>query len=225
MTRIGTEDRVRSILAPRIISKLGALVGRKRMDDFVNPKEGVVDKKMFDLHKDLLDSVKDQVLDEYGIDLIDIRLRRFNYPKETSKDIFDSIISERKEKAERYRADGDRLAQNIRNKADEEFAPAWPRPTSSRYGKKRSAMPRTNDVLNEAHQHDKEFYDFLKSMETLANIFSDNRVLLLMSAKRPFFDRFFNPPRLGPDRPANVAPANPGTPAGTNAPPGTKGGK
>ena len=199
VTRIGTEARVGSILKPRIINKIGDLISQKRMDEIVNTKKGIVDEKLRELHRELKDSLQEQVLREYGIELIDIRLRRFNYPKdkETSKSIFDRIISERQKKAEDYRAEGELQAQNIKSKAEEDYRTRLAQAKLEEERLKGQADAEAMRVRNEAYRHDVKFYEFLKEMEKLQSILSDNRAVLLLSTHRPLFQRLFNPPQPG----------------------------
>ena len=82
--RIGSVERANAILEPRIRSELGAAIGQMTMDDLVSadtvPGTGKtrVDQSVEGLHQRLLSALKDKVKDEYGIDLVDVRLRRFS---------------------------------------------------------------------------------------------------------------------------------------------------
>ena len=209
VTRIGSQDRVRSILAPRIISKLGALVGQKRMDEFINTKKGIVDEKMAELRDELLGSLKEtgslknQVLKEYGIELIDIRLRRFNYPKATSNDIFARIRAERQKKAEDYRAEGDREAQNKISEANAAYRTVLAEANRKAERLKGEADAEAMRIRNEAHRQDPKFYEFVKDMEKLSSILTEKGAVLLLSAQRPLFQRLFNPPQAAPEEKEN----------------------
>src|SRR5262249_6552995 len=79
--RIGTAARAREILAPQINGRLGAAIGQMPMSDLVNttivdPATGKtkVDVALERLRTDLLRDLRKEVLDEYGIELVDIRL-------------------------------------------------------------------------------------------------------------------------------------------------------
>jgi membrane protease subunit HflC len=204
VTRIGTEAKVRLILAPRIVSKLLALIGQMRMDDIINTNSAIVEGKMRDLHDRILNSLKEQVLQEYGIDLIDVRLRRFNYPRETSQAIFDRIKAERQKKAADYRTEGELEAQKIKSKAEEESRIRVAQAELEESLLKAKAAAETMRLLNEATSHDPKFYEFLKEMDKLQSILSNNRTVLLLSTHRPLFQRLFHPPQPGmSDVPAN----------------------
>ncbi len=121
-------------------------------------------------------------LAELGIKLLDIRIKRVNYVKEVQRKIEDRMIAERKRIADRFRAEGRgksaeilgkkerelrkirseayRTAQEIRGKADAEAAAIY----AKAYNQSKEA---------------REFYDFLKTMETYKNIITkENRIIL-----------------------------------------------
>src|SRR5262249_346878 len=87
---VGTPEGARSILGQRISSELGAAIGRLEVDDLVSTSDGKVERTQQALKQSLLDqpdpgsggtqSLREMAREEYGIDVVDIRLRRFNYP-------------------------------------------------------------------------------------------------------------------------------------------------
>jgi modulator of FtsH protease HflC len=194
---IGTPDKAEAILGTRITGQLGSSLGKMRMDDIVNVEEGRVDSTMHQWHRDLLASLIEPVRKEYGIDLVDIRLRRFNYPGQTQRAIFERIQSERQKKAAEYQAEGRLQAQNIESKAEEESRKML---AEARYREELIKGQADSEVLairNQAHSLDPKFYAFLKEMEKLQSVLSDNRTVLLLSTHRALFDLLFQPPRPG----------------------------
>src|SRR5262245_58352729 len=113
--RVGTPERARDILGQRVSSELGALVGQIRMDDLIVVDEkagalpaqpGKVEKTLELLRQRLLtgrdtgdgpetDGLRGQARKDYGIELVDIRLRRFNHPASARDAIFERIRKER----------------------------------------------------------------------------------------------------------------------------------
>src|SRR6185437_10989030 len=68
--------------------------------------------------------VAEQAGKEYGIDVVDVRLRRLNYPEEVRTAVFEQIRSERRRVAAATRAEGESQARRIRSAADRERAHA-----------------------------------------------------------------------------------------------------
>jgi membrane protease subunit HflC len=210
---LGTPDTARSILGPRINSLLGAAITQMAMDDLVStdpgkePGKTKVDDKMKYLRDHVLDNLKGPLRKDYGIELVDIRLRRFSHPAEVRKSIFDRIRSERMKKVAEYESEGRRLAQNIDTKAEEKVRDLLAKARFEEEKLKGQADTEAMVIRNQAHQEDPEFYAFLKKMEKLQSILGDNKdnkTVLLLSTHRPLFDLLFQPPH----------PAMKGPPAG-----------
>jgi membrane protease subunit HflC len=196
---IGSLDNAKQILSRSINSKLGAIIGQKRMDDLVNtapdPKTGRkrVDVTADELRKQLLDEVGDEVR-AYGIKLVDIRLRRFNHPGNVRESIYERIRTERRREAARYLSEGDRQASDILAKTDAEVRDKLATARAEEAKIKSAADTEALQIRNEAYSQDPEFYKFVKSMENLQSIVGDQKTMLLLSTHRPMFEALFAPP-------------------------------
>jgi membrane protease subunit HflC len=201
--RIGTAGRAREILAPQINGRLGAAIGQMRMDDLVNattidPVLGTtkVDATLDHLRQQLLNELKKQVLDEYGIELVDVRLRRFNHPGSVRDSIFARIRSERNKEATRYLSDGDRKASDIASKTDQEVREKLAEARAQEEKLKADADIKAMKIRNDAYSQDPEFYRFVKTMEKFQSILGSEKTMLLLSTYRPMFESMFKEPRL-----------------------------
>jgi membrane protease subunit HflC len=210
--RIGTLERASALLEPRIRSELGAAIGQMRMNDLVSidvvpgSAKTRVDVSIDGLHDRLLKVLQGPVRSEYGIELVDIRLRRFSHPAQVRDSIFERIKSERARKAAEYASKGELEARNIDTKADEESRKMLSQAHYDEVKIKGDADAEAMRIRNEAHQADPEFYAFLKQMEKLQSILGDNKTVLLLSTNRKMFDGLFQPPRLQAEPQKNVAP-------------------
>ena len=210
--RIGTLERASALLEPRIRSELGAAIGQMRMNDLVSIEtvpgsaKTRVDVMIDGLHERLLKVLQGPVRTEYGIELVDIRLRRFSHPAQVRDSIFERIKSERARKAAKYISDGELEARNIDTKADEESRKMLSQAHYDEVKIKGDADAEAMRIRNAAHRQDPEFYAFLKQMEKLQSILGDSKTVLLLSTNRKMFDGLFQPPRLQPEPKKNVAP-------------------
>jgi modulator of FtsH protease HflC len=199
--RIGTASRAREILNPQINGKLGAAIGQMNMDELVNagPADAngktAVDRNVDALRDKLLASLRDQLRSDYGIDLIDIRLRRFNHPANVRESIFSRIRAEREQVAAGYEADGERAANAITSKAEQEVRIALAAARNKEEEIKADADREAIKIRNQAASQDRDFYEFLKKMEKMQSIVGSPNTVLLLSTHRPFFDALFAPPR------------------------------
>ena len=206
--KIGSSDFAREILSKSINSKLGALIGQLRMSDLVSTSvDAATGKKHVELtaetlRKQLRDDVGQEAL-AYGIELVDIRLRRFNHPGKVRDSIYDRIRTERSKEAAKYESEGRRQASDILAKTDAEVRESLATARSAEERIKSEADIEAIKIRNDAYSQDPEFYAFLKKMEELQNIVGGKNTMLLLSTHRPMFESLFTPPRPKVDAPVN----------------------
>jgi modulator of FtsH protease HflC len=204
---LGTPERAQSILGPRVNSLLGAAITQMAMDDLVSTDAGKqadttkVDDKMRYLRGELLGALQGPVRKDYGIELVDIRLRRFSHPGDVRESIFRRIRSERMKKVTEYQSEGERQAKNIESAAEEKVRALLAKARFEEERLKGQADTEAMVIRNQAHQQDPEFYAFLQKMAKLQSILGENKTVLLLSTHRPLFDLLFQPPIPGAKQP------------------------
>lgn len=222
---VGTPDRARVILGQRVSSRLGAVIGTLPLDQLIGVAEfAEVDKRSEHLRQLLLgehhdplaakpgagDNLSNIVREAYGIELVDVRLRRFNYPPQVRDAIFDRIRSERNKKVADYQSEGAKLAEDIKSQAEREARDILTDARSQEQRLRKEAEARADGIRNEAHSQDREFYAFLQKLEAYQKILGDARDVLLLSSKHELFDLLLKPPRPAASVPARsvVTPAS-----------------
>jgi membrane protease subunit HflC len=203
---VGTLDLARSLLTQRVGSDLGAIVGQMELSELINDQPGVVDRQREELRRRLLTSaagdadargLQQRALDEYGIEIVDIRVRRLNHPPQVRQAIFDRIISERNKKVAYYRSEGQKQAENIKSDSDRKVAELQATSAANAQRIRGEADAAAHSILNEAQALDPQFYTFLKKLEEYQRILGDNKSMLLLSSHRELFDLLFSPPKPG----------------------------
>ena len=133
--RIGTALKAREILAPQINGRLGAAIGQMRMDDLVNaspidPATGQtrVDAALETLREQLLLGLRDRFREEYGIELVDIRLRRFNHPERVRGPFSSASRPNATRKRPAMKATAKSRPATSPARPTNKFAPRWPTP-------------------------------------------------------------------------------------------------
>jgi membrane protease subunit HflC len=190
---VGTPDRARSILGPRISSELGAAVGQLEQDDLISTEAGRVDRQREELRQRLLKA--SGLAREYGIEIVDIRIRRTSHPAAVRQSIFDRIISERNKKVADYESEGKRQAADITSDADRKVKEILAEANAADRRLRGQADAEADRIRNEAHSKDVQFYAFLKKLEEYQRILGDNKSMLLLSSHRELFDLLFAPPK------------------------------
>jgi membrane protease subunit HflC len=126
----------------------------------------------------------------FGIDVIDVRLRRADLPEENSQAIFARMQSERQREAQEFRAQGDEFAQRIRSVAERE------RTVIIAEAQKQSQILRGQGegdsvkIYADAFGKDKNFFAFYRSMQAYREALGGQNTTLVLSPDSDFF-RFF----------------------------------
>ncbi|MBF0122281.1 MAG: protease modulator HflC [Candidatus Omnitrophica bacterium] len=123
---------------------------------------------------------------DFGIELVDIRIRRINYVQDVLRKVFDRMISERKRAAEQYRSQGQGKKAEIEGKAFRDLSQI----NSEAYQKSQeisgNADAEAIKIYAEAYNRDPEFYAFLKTLETYS-LTIDTNTTLMLSTDSEFF--------------------------------------
>ncbi len=157
---------------------------------------------------EVLAAVAPQARAELGVEVLDVRLRRFNHPVEVRPAVFDLIRAERKQVAERLRAEGEARYQVLRSQAERERDAILARAEADAERIAGRGEADATRVLNQAHGRDPKFYEFVRSLETYRSIL-DDRATLVLSAASPLLRLLTRGPEddtLG-DRPAGSSTA------------------
>ena len=124
---------------------------------------------------------------EFGIQLVDVRVKRIDLPSQVSQSVFDRMKSEREREAREHRSTGRELAEKIRATADRQRtvigANAY-RDSEVLRGEGDALAARTYAA---AYNRDPEFYSFLRSLSAYQSSFSNKGDLLVVDSKSEFF--------------------------------------
>lgn len=189
---LGSEFQAEQRLATVVNSALRRVLGSVTVLDVLSVKR---DRIMTD--------IKEQVNQEakgFGIEIVDVRIRRADLPEETSQSIFNRMRSERVREAAEQRAQGEELAQQIRAGAERErtvlLAEAQ-RDAQIERGKGDQAALKT---INEATGKDPEFYSFYRSLQAYKETLRPSDTTLVLSPDSDFLRYFQRPDGAGPRR-------------------------
>lgn len=166
---VGAQARLDDI----IYSELRLELGRKDLIEIVAKERGPLMEKVT--------QEADRKAKEYGIQIVDVRLKRGDLPAENLKAIYGRMQAERERIATQYRSEGREEAQKIRAGTDRERDILL----ADAYEKEQKIMgegdARSIDITARAFAQDAEFYTFLKSLEVYQKSFKDKTTILLPS--------------------------------------------
>ena len=130
----------------------------------------------------IMTSIRDQVNAEarrFGLDVVDVRLRRADLPDETSQAVYDRMKSEREREAAEFRAQGFEFSQRIRAAADREATVIRAEAEREAEILRGQGEAERTKILNEAYGRDPDFFNFYRSMQAYAASLRDGTYMVL----------------------------------------------
>jgi len=146
------------------------------------------------LGESTLDDLKQQVLERYGIQLLDVRVRRFSYPEAVRASIAERIRSERARKVADYDSDGKKRAAAIATDASAAARKVEDDAAARKTVIEGEAKAESARIRGAAYAQDREFGLFLEKLQAFQAMVSETRDVLLLSTKHPLFDLLRGPP-------------------------------
>ncbi len=182
---VGSEFRVRQTLGPIVDSAMRRVLGGSNFQD-------VVKDRREELMKRIAKTVNDEGKD-FGLEVVDVRIKRADLPAQNSKSVFDRMRAERDREAAEFRAQGTAEANRIRATADREVTVIKAEATRKSEQMRGEGDSERNRIFADAHGRDPDFFAFYRSMQAYEASFKKGDTRLLLSPDNDFFRFFQNP--------------------------------
>ncbi|OVE79299.1 HflC protein [bacterium I07] len=131
-----------------------------------------------------------ETMPQYGIELLDMRIKRINYIEEVRQKVFERMISERKRIAEKFRSEGQGRKAEIDGEREKELE----RITSEAYRKAQVIKGKSDAEATKtyagAFNKGPKFYAFLKTLETYRTTLKNNNATLILNTDSDFLKYF-----------------------------------
>ena len=125
---------------------------------------------------------------KYGIEVIDVRIRRVDLPRENEASIYARMEAERKRQANKFRSEGEEEAQKIRAATDRDktiiLAEAYKKAQQVRGEGEAEAL----DIYASSFSKSPDFYEFLRTLETYEKVIDKKTTLVLPGDSKLFKD-------------------------------------
>ena len=120
-----------------------------------------------------------KIVPQYGIRLIDVRIKRINYVSEVQKKVFERMISERRRAAEQYRSEGQGKRAEIEGQMGKELKVIRSEAYKIAEEIKGKSDAEAIKIYADAYNRDPEFYAFVKTLDTYKNTIDETCTLIL----------------------------------------------
>ena len=147
--------------------------------------------KRNEINNNIRDEVEQSVT-SLGIEIIDVRLRRADYPASTSQNIFNRMKSEREREAKEFRATGEEEAQKIRADAEKTRTVIVAEAAREAQENRGRGDSKAIDIYAESFGQDPEFFSFYRSMEAYRKSIGESQTSMVLAPDSEFFKFFKN---------------------------------
>lgn len=137
----------------------------------------------------------------YGVEIIDVRIRRADLPEANSQAIFRRMQTEREREAKEVRAQGAEVAQRIRARADREKTVLIADAQRQSQVNRGEGDAEASRIFATAFGKDPQFYGFYRSMQAYRESLGSNSTTMVMSPNSQFFQYFDSKNVLSQGRP------------------------
>ncbi|MDR2107092.1 MAG: protease modulator HflC [Holosporaceae bacterium] len=177
---VGSENGVLNRLNPVVLGSLSSVLGGVPLSSLLS------DTRIFAMNK-----IRDEVnkaAKGFGIDIVDVRIRKTDLPLQNSEAICKRMMSEREREAREIRAKGVEMAQIIKSTADKENAIALAEAEAKVQILISEGEMEANRIYAEAFSKDESFFEFFQSLEAYRTSFNSKNSAFVIAPKGKFFN-------------------------------------
>jgi membrane protease subunit HflC len=171
--RTGAEARLSDIL----FAELGAAIGRNPLTAFVSIEPG--EYRAEDVLERVTGTLRETALRDYGIEVVDVQLQRFDFPERNRLRVYARMKSERARISMKYRSEGEEEGLKIRAAADEEksrlLSEAY-KVSEQQRGRGEAEAAR---IYAEALSKSPDYYRFMRTMEATRKFVKPDTTMVL----------------------------------------------
>ena len=169
----------------------------------------IVRDKRAQLMKDIRAQVEGEA-QKFGVNVLDVRIRRADLPKQISEQVFKRMQTERAREAAEFRAQGNEQAQGITSKADRDVVVLRAQAQQQADKVRGEGDATRNRIFAEAYGKDPEFFGFYRSMQAYETGLKSSDTRMVLNPNSEFFRYFGKPSGQATPAPAAQVPVAPG---------------
>jgi len=173
-----TESGAQSRLDDVVYSNVRESLGRHTLRDVVNERRAALMQEVT--------SKSDKKAREYGIEIVDVRIKRADLPEKNELNVFNRMRTERERLAKKFRAEGDEEARKIRSEADKQVQILLADARQKAEIMRGEGDALTVKIFADAYGRDPEFYELVRTLEAYRKTIGEGTTLIL-SPNSDFF--------------------------------------
>ena len=146
----------------------------------------------------------------FGIEIVDVRIRRVDLPEQNSQAVYQRMQTERQREAAEFRAQGSQKSQEIRARADRDVTVLLAEANSQAENTRGQGDAERNRIFADAYGKDADFFSFYRTMQAYERSMQHNDTHLVLRPDSDFFRYFGDPSGKTPSENAAAPGATPG---------------
>ncbi len=140
----------------------------------------IVSEQRGDLNAEVTQAVEEFLdRDNYGIDIVDVRLKRTDLPQQNMQSVFNRMQSERSKIAQQYLSEGDEMARTIRAETDRQVKEIMAEAYATAKAIEAEGEQEAARIFNEAYSRDPSFYELYRTLESYKTTLNNQPVIVL----------------------------------------------
>ncbi len=182
---VGSESKAQSRLDDIVFSELREELARHTLTEIVS-----VNRKQI-MHK-VAEQCAQKAAD-YGIQVIDVRIKRADLPQDNTYSVFDRMKAERQRIAKKYRSEGEEESVKIKAQTDKDKTILLAESYMEAEKSKGEGDAEALRIYAQAYEKDPEFYSFVRTLEAYGNSLGKGTTVVLPIDSE--FFQYFSPPK------------------------------
>jgi membrane protease subunit HflC len=147
-----------------------------------------------------LTSIGNTEVKQFGIEILDVRIKQIELPEDVRNSVFQRMSSERERIAKEHRAQGEEAAKGIRAVAEKERTVILAEATRDAEITRGEGDAKATEIYAKAYGKNREFYEFYRSMNAYRSALSSPQDVLVLEPDSEFFQYFGNSSVIKPSK-------------------------
>lgn len=182
---VQTEEKLTTLLRPVLDDAVRGVLGRYSLGQLLSEQRATIIGEIAHRVNEVAQSSK------YGIEIVDLRIRRADFPDRAMQAVFDRMRSERDRVAAQTQAEGEQRAQAIRAAADRERIEILANAQRDAQKLRGEADGESIKIMGDATDRDANFYAFYRSLQAYRTALKPDSTTMVLTPDSQFF-RFFD---------------------------------
>ena len=139
---------------------------------------------------DTTTKVSNEHVGKFGIEVVDVRIKRIDYSEDISESVYNRMVAERTRVAKDYRSRGAEAAEKIRADADRKVTVLKAEAYSKSQNIRGTGDAKATEIYSQAYSRNPEFYSFYRSLDAYRSTFNNESDMLVLEPDSEFFTYF-----------------------------------